>query len=511
VIKSAGIHVLAASIRMAFRLYDASRSVEEKTMELESAFEELQKTSEELEETNDQLTESTHELMIKEERFRNTLDSMIESCQIIGFDWTYLYVNDCAAQFAKRNKNELLGKTMMECYPGIESQPLFKVLSECMTTRQSHRAEFEFVYPDQTKGNFESCIHPVSEGLFVLSMDISDRKKIEATLHESEHRFRMLVENSPDGIFIQTNGLFAYSNAMMQRMIDPEHGESLAGKEVVSVFAPEYRDIVRERIRLLNIERRNVPRIEEVLIDTHGKRILTEIMAIPIEYNGVPGALVYVHDVSVRKKTESELQQLIQLKDTLMAELQHRVKNSLTIINSLISLESAKLTDESTKQVFMNAQSRIHVMAGIYEMLYSSQDTSLNSVRLDLYIQKLTSTIVDMCNVGNRISLSFTLSEIYFDLKRTVIVCLILNELVTNTIKHSCMDETDCTVSILLKQNDNTLELVISDKGTSMPAGKKSGTGLSLVNLLTKEIHAEMHTSTDKGYSTSLIFPYELA
>ncbi|HNX58201.1 MAG TPA: PAS domain S-box protein, partial [Spirochaetota bacterium] len=423
-----------------------------------------------------------------------------------------LYINESAARWGRKKRDELIGRTVTECYPGIESQPVFTVLSECMTERTRRREEIEFTFSDGSTALFEFFIHPVPEGLFVLNMDITERKMYETILHESEQRFRALVENSPDGIFIQTNGLFAYANESMRKMVDPAGGHSLVGEEVIRFFAPEYRDIVSERLRLLNIERRAVPRNEEVLVDVNGNRIIADIIASPIEFNGVQGALVYVHDISIRKRTENELQQMIKLKDTLMAELQHRVKNSLAIINSLISFESSKLTDEATKQVFANAQSRIHVMAGIYEMLYSSQETSLNSVRLDMYVYKLTSTIINMCDTGNRMALSFDMDEVSFDLKRTVIVCLILNELVTNAIKHSCAIDMTCAVFISLKMEGNILELTVTDTGSSKPdIEPKTGTGLSLVRLLMKEIHAEMKTSNANGYNTSITFPYRIA
>ena len=511
ILKSSGITVLSASIRMAFRLNDALMEVKEKSDELEAALEELQETTAELEETNAQLTDSSNEVVRKEERLRSTLDSMIEGCQILGFDWTYLYINESAARWGRKSREELIGRTVTECYPGIESQPVFAVLSECMTNRTRRREEIEFSYSDGTSAVFEFIIQPVPEGLFVLTMDITDRINHETILHESDQRFRTLVENSPDGIFIQTNGLFAYANESMRKMIDPAGARSLIGEEVVRFFAPEYRDIVNERIRLLNIERRAVPRNEEVLVDVNGNRIVADIIAIPIDFKGVHGSLVYAHDISIRKKAEDELQQMIKLKDTLMAELQHRVKNSLAIINSLITFESSKITDESTKQVFSNAQSRIHVMAGIYEMLYSSQETSLNNVRLDMYVHKLTSTIASMCDSGNRMALSFDMDEVSFDLKRTVIVCLILNELVTNAIKHSCAIDMTCSVFISLKMEENVLKLTVTDRSTEMPdIEPKTGTGLSLVRLLMKEIHAEMMTSKENGYNTSITFPYQI-
>jgi PAS domain S-box-containing protein len=108
-----------------------------------------------------------------------TLDNLIEGVQLIGFDWRYLYVNDAVVKHSKYKKEELLGYTMMEKYPGIEKTSLFDLLTICMKERCAEFFENEFTYPDNSKGWFELRIQPVPEGLFVLSIDITERKKAE--------------------------------------------------------------------------------------------------------------------------------------------------------------------------------------------------------------------------------------------------------------------------------------------------------------------------------------------
>ena len=108
-----------------------------------------------------------------------TLDTLIEGFQLISFDWRYLYVNDAVVKHSKYTKEELLGHTMMEKYPGIEKTAMFDLLKVCMKERKADYFENEFTYPDNSKGWFELRIQPVSEGLFILSIDITERKKIE--------------------------------------------------------------------------------------------------------------------------------------------------------------------------------------------------------------------------------------------------------------------------------------------------------------------------------------------
>ena len=114
--------------------------------------------------------------------FRGTLDSLQEGFQIVGFDWTYLYVNPRAAAQGKMSPGELMGRTMLECYPGIEKTPLFAELERCMTSRQPAHLENLFTYPDGTRRWFELRVAPVPDGISIQSLDIQKRKDAEAAL-----------------------------------------------------------------------------------------------------------------------------------------------------------------------------------------------------------------------------------------------------------------------------------------------------------------------------------------
>lgn len=107
---------------------------------------------------------------------------MLEGFQVIGYDWKYLYVNTTVAIQGQSTTERLIGKTMMECYPGIENTHLFTQLKECMEQRTVLQFENEFTYNDGTRNWFELRIEPVPEGIFVLSTNITNRKKAEEEL-----------------------------------------------------------------------------------------------------------------------------------------------------------------------------------------------------------------------------------------------------------------------------------------------------------------------------------------
>lgn len=112
-------------------------------------------------------------------RYYHVLDNMLEGCQIIDFDWRYIYINEVAARHGHRKPEALLMHTMMEMYPGIENTELFRVLRRCMEERIPQKMENKFDNPDGTTGWFELSIEPVPEGIFILSVEITERKLAE--------------------------------------------------------------------------------------------------------------------------------------------------------------------------------------------------------------------------------------------------------------------------------------------------------------------------------------------
>jgi signal transduction histidine kinase len=113
---------------------------------------------------------------------RSTLDHLLEGFQVISYDWTYLYVNPAAARHGRKTPDELHGRKMWDCYPGIQDTPLFAVLSRSMRERTAMTFENQFTFPDQSTRWFELRIVPVPEGICVHSIDIQGRKEAMAAL-----------------------------------------------------------------------------------------------------------------------------------------------------------------------------------------------------------------------------------------------------------------------------------------------------------------------------------------
>ncbi len=116
---------------------------------------------------------------------RSVLDNLIEGCQVIGPDYRYLYVNDAVVRQGKATREALLGGTMMECYPGIENTDMFAMLRECMEQRSPATMENRFTFPDGSEGCFELRFEPVPEGVAILSVDVTERKRDEVALRRA--------------------------------------------------------------------------------------------------------------------------------------------------------------------------------------------------------------------------------------------------------------------------------------------------------------------------------------
>ncbi len=144
-------------------------------------------------------------------------------------------------------------------------------------------------------------------GRLITLRDITERKLAEQARLRSEGHFRILVENAPDAIFVQTEGQFAYVNPGTCRLLGAAEPERLLGRSVADQFRSDFREIVAERIKKVNVDRERMPPNEEVMLKLDGTPVEVEVAAVPLVYGGRNGALVFVRDITDRKRAEEAL------------------------------------------------------------------------------------------------------------------------------------------------------------------------------------------------------------
>jgi len=290
------------------------------------------------------------------ERYNRTLDNMMEGCQIIDFDWRYIYINDAAALQGRHKPVELLMHTMMEIYPGMEDTELFTVLQRSMRERLSSQIENEFVYPDGTSTWFELSIQPVPEGLFILSVDISDRKRADMEREQSEKRFRALIENSSDAItLLNENGIAVYDSPAAPGMLGYFQGE-LVGLNVFDQMHPD--DLSNTKSLFQKLATQPGSRLNSTFRLKHKdgswlwiEAVATNLMA----ESSVKAIVVNYRDVTQRKQAEEKIQN----------QLDHL--SALRDIDSVIS--SSFGMDISLRTVLAHVVQQLSVDAAAVQLL----------------------------------------------------------------------------------------------------------------------------------------------
>lgn len=248
-------------------------------------------------------------LRASEERYHSTLNNMLEGCQIIGFDWRYLYVNDSVARHGRRTVAELLGKTMMEVYPGIENTELFAILDRCMTGRTPHVMENKFEYDEGAYAWFDLSIQPVPEGLSILSIDITKRKEAVEALHRSEERFSKAFHLSPAALSLtREDGTILDVNESYEQLTGYSRDELLDHDATkLGLFTSEQRADLRQKLRAAG----NRLRKAEITIRNKAGELRHVLYSVEtIEIEGQPSALTLALDITQRKQMEMALREM---------------------------------------------------------------------------------------------------------------------------------------------------------------------------------------------------------
>jgi PAS domain S-box-containing protein len=266
--------------------------------------------------------------------------------------------------------------------------------------------------------------------------------------------------------------------------------------------APEYVVLLPERLKELKNKGHAI--YETIYVDSSDKSIPVEVSSRVIEYNGQKAILTVARDITERKMAEEA-----QKKELLLKEIHHRVKNNLQVIASLLNLQSRNFHETDIKNAFAESQSRVRAMAIAHEKLYMSKD--LENIDTADYIRNLTNYLLQSYKLGiGKVSHEVDVDEIYLDIDKIIPMGLIINELITNSLKYAFNVGEQGVVKVSLKDVDTSLVLTISDNGKGLPEGinifNTNSLGMQLVTTLVEQLGGKLELDRSSGTSFTITF-----
>ncbi len=209
------------------------------------------------------------------------------------------------------------------------------------------------------------------------------------------------------------------------------------------------------------------------------------------------------------KRSEAELKEALNAKALLLGELQHRTMNSFTMMRSLISIEMDRARDPALADMLKKLRDRVTVLASLYRQLDISE--RLEEVRLDEYLQKIAIDLLAGYGAEARgILLECSMAPMEIGMERAVPLGLIVNELITDSLKHAFTGGRGGTVALALRRDAGGAVLTVSDDGIGLPPGftpdRSDGLGLTLVNTLCSQVGGSLEIGPGPGASFSLRF-----
>jgi len=332
-------------------------------------------------------------------------------------------------------------------------------------------------------------------------LDFWIKNLMERTKIDESFFLDSIIENIPNMILIKDAAdlKFMKLNRAGEQLLGYSRDEFI-GKNDYDFFPREEADFFTSRDREV-LENKELMDIEEETIHTKnmGTRYLHTKKIPLLNEEGRPLYLLGIsEDITEKKLAEKKLS----LNESLLKEIHHRVKNNLQVISSFLDLQTYYVKNRDVIKILKTSQSRISSIALVYDHLCKSKEVS--NIYMKEYIKELTNslTIYHYWRNGN-ININNNIEDILLDINKAMPCGLIINELITNSLKHAFPFEKEGTINVELRKNNNKYNLKVSDNGIGLPDSfsieNSDSLGLQIVASLTKQINAQMEIHTTNG------------
>lgn len=452
-----------------------------------------------------------------EEKFRNIFENIQDIYFETQLDGKILEVSPSIKLHSDYERDEILGKNVELIYYYPQRR---KNLLELLKT--GGKIQDEEIILKNRGGEAVSCSLNATlvyntagepERVVGTIRNIQGRKKIEEELKSSEERFRRLADMLPETIYeSDSQGRITYVNSAAFKTFG-YHPEDIEQRFTVMDFiAPQDRKRALEN-RKITLEENNLRRIEYIGVKKDGTYLPIMIHTAPILSGTLAGGTRgIVVDITELKKAQQEAENLLKEKETLLKEVHHRIKNNFQFISNILYLQSNYIEDPNVQEILKEAQSRVQYMALLHENFYRSDNVSV--IGAEKYFKDLCSQLLESYATSQKkISIEVQSEPAFLDLHFAIQCGLIVNELVTNSLKYAFRDKQEGKIQVQFYQSqDHDYVLEVDDDGSGFLAdpviNKPKTLGLDLVKSITESLSGQLifESSENGGTKIKLIF-----
>jgi len=450
-----------------------------------------------------ELIEKQNQLEESHDKYADFYDYAPTSYLTLDEKGTIKEINLTAAELIGVEKRSAINTPFIHFFVTNEMREFNKLLNNCKQTYDQCFGEFTIKSGQKEKLNIHLIAVPFHEyktkKIFfrIFFTNITERKKSEKIIEESEKRFRLMADVSPVMIWMtNVNNRLEYLNKTQLNFLRKEIND-LTNEEWLETRHPEDRDKFLKELSDAAKEKRNFSLELRVKNKDGDYRWLIDTAAPRFSDDGTfAGFIGSGIDITEEKNSRINLQKSLKEKEVLLKEIHHRVKNNLQVVSSLLNLQKNYISDPAILDIFRSSQNRIRSMALLHEKLY--QQNNLIEIDLRDYIQNLISNLFDSYNLSSHISLKLNTTDIHLDVDLSLNIGLIINELVSNALKHAFKgrEKGEIFVELINVEKTDQLKLIVTDDGVGIPEdynlNESKSFGLELVSALIQQYEGSM-------------------